>query len=484
MPTHPILFFGRLHPLIIHLPIGFLILLAIMEIASRFENFKSAGEARGIIVFMTAMSAVAAIVCGLMLSTEGGYAPHLLFWHRTLGILLGLAILTTAWSVWQRQWKLYRGALLASVLILMPASHFGGSLTHGEDYLLAYAPAWLRPKPVVAMTTTQPIHAANQAELYSDLVQPILQQNCVACHGQGKTSGQLRLDSFTAILHGGKGGPAVTSGNSSASLLIQRITLSGSDEKHMPPDGKPQPSDDQIEVLRWWIDSGAAEHESVADAKPTADQQAMVNRLLKLPEPADPTTVPPITLADVQSQLLLIVPKTGIVATPLVVDQPWLVINASLNASFGDAELAQLAPLSPNIVDLNLAHTQVTDAGLSAVAAMPNLRRLRLDRTSITDKGLASLSQLTNLEYLNLYGTGVTDQGLKSLMGLANLRQLYLWQTKVTPQAAAAFAASRTDEQKIERIKKQIEKLQEQIAGAKMTIVEGIRPTTQPTTAK
>ncbi len=484
---HPIFFFGRLHPLLVHLPIGFLILLVILEVAGRFEKFKSVIEVRGIIAFVTALSAVASVICGLMLSTEGGYAPQLLFWHKTLGILLGLAILTTAWAVWQRQWKLYHGALLTSILILMPASHFGGSLTHGEDYLLAYAPAWLRPKPVMMVPTTRPAHTTAQYEMFNDLVQPILTQNCVACHGPEKTSGQLRLDTFAAVLRGGKGGPSIVIGNASASPLIQRISMAATNEKHMPPDGKPQPSDDQIEMLRWWIDTGAAEHQTVADAKPTSDQQAMVNRLLKLPEPgetSEPQAVPPIALAELQAPLELAVKKAGVLVTPQVVDQPWLVVNAALNSSFGDAELGQLSGIAANIVDLNLAHTHITDAGLSAIAAMPNLQRLRLDRTATTDEGLGYLTKLNKLAYLNLYGTAVTDQGLKTLMGLPNLRQLYLWQTKVTPQGTAAFVASKTDEHKIDVLKKQIARLQAQISGAKLTVVESVKPTTRPTTDK
>ena len=175
----------------------------------------------------------------------------------------------------------------------------------------------------------------------------------------------------------------------------------------------------------------------------------MVTRLLKLPEPVDPTVAPPISIADAQSQIAVLSPQLGIVFTPVAVDQPWVIVNAAINHSFSDSQLAQLAPLSPNIVDLNLAGTRITDAGLSTVSTMSNLTRLRLDRTAITDAGLSKLTQLRKLTYLNLYGTNITDNGLNTLAALPNLRHLYLYQTKVDPAAAAAFAASKTDATKI-----------------------------------
>ncbi len=485
MPTAPnfVLFIGRLHPLLVHLPIGFLLALGLVELLSRFSKFRGAAAARNIILAATVVSAVITITCGLMLSTSGDYDPSLLSWHKWMGILLGLSIFASAFCVWQKQPQLYLVFLILSLIILAPASHFGGSITHGKNYLLAYAPMWLRPAadaPSQPIAKTQPGQTAAQADVYTDLVRPVFEQNCLACHNADKTSGQLRLDSVAEILHGGHTGPAIIPKNSNGSLLIQRISLAAQDAKHMPPDGKPQPTDDQIDLLKWWIDNGAPEKAKVADLNPNDDQLAMVTRLLKLPEPTDPTAAPPLSIADAQSQISVLAPKLGIVFTPFAVDQPWIIVNAAINHSFSDAQLAQLAPLGPNIVDLNLAGTKITDAGLATVSTMSNLTRLRLDRTAITDGGLTKLTKLKELSYLNLYGTPVTDKCLNALAALPNLRHLYLYQTKVDPAAAAAFAASKTDATKIARLKKQIEKLQEQVSGASVDVVEGIKPSTKP----
>jgi hypothetical protein len=304
----------------------------------------------------------------------------------------------------------------------------------------------------------------------------------MACHNADKDSGQLRLDSLAFITHGGKSGPTIVAKNSANSLIIQRILLPVDDPHHMPPAGKPQPSDDQIQLLQWWIDSGAAEHKQISDLDPSADQIALVSRLLKLPLSAEPGELKPIPLADLQPQIDSLVQQLHLVITPVAVDQPWIIVNASLSRSFGDKELAALSPLTANVVDLNLAGTHITDAGMTTVATMTNLTRLRLDRTAITDTGLVPLKKLTKLDYLNLYSTGVTDNGLKTLASLPSLRQLYLWKTKVDPAAAAAFTAAKTDNGKIAQIQKQIEKLKDQIAAQHIEVVQGLKPATMPAT--
>ncbi|MCA1964797.1 MAG: hypothetical protein LDL31_12710, partial [Prosthecobacter sp.] len=108
---------------------------------------------------------------------------------------------------------------------------------------------------------------------------------------------------------------------------------------------------------------------------------------------------------------------------------------------FTDASLDVLAPLAEKIASLDLARTQITDAGLAKVAAMKNLTELHLENTGISDAGLDHLQGLASLEYLNLYNTKVTDAGLPKLAGLAKLKALYLWQSGVTKAGVAALRA-------------------------------------------
>jgi hypothetical protein len=97
-------------------------------------------------------------------------------------------------------------------------------------------------------------------------VKPVLRQRCFACHGALKQKAKLRLDTATLVRQGGRHGPAIKPGDAVGSLLVGRIT-DPDEETRMPPEGKPL-TDQQIAVLRAWIDQGAS---APPDEKPEED---------------------------------------------------------------------------------------------------------------------------------------------------------------------------------------------------------------------
>jgi len=102
--------------------------------------------------------------------------------------------------------------------------------------------------PVTADETPPPVDYAAQ-------VRPLLKARCVACHGALKQSAGLRLDTAAALLRGGDSGAAVVAGDSTRSLLLERISAAESAER-MPPEGEPL-SAEQVRLIRDWIDAGA-----------------------------------------------------------------------------------------------------------------------------------------------------------------------------------------------------------------------------------
>ena len=87
------LFIGRFHPLVVHLPIGFLLLAAIFYYASRRTTFEPLRQAVGPTLFLGALSAILSVIFGLALANEGGYDDQALFWHKWLGI--GVALISS-----------------------------------------------------------------------------------------------------------------------------------------------------------------------------------------------------------------------------------------------------------------------------------------------------------------------------------------------------------------------------------------------------
>lgn len=471
-PTTPeiILFLGRFHALLVHLPIGFLLLLGVFEVLARFPRLKPLAQARGVMLVLTLVASVFTAGCGLMLARDGGYDAKLLALHQWTGIAVTVGVFLACLAHWRKLVPVYYVSLAGTLGVLLVASHHGGSLTHGSDYLTEYAPESLRE--LFGDDTDAPpakVAAVEQAVVFAQVVQPILAGKCAGCHNAEKLKGDLRVDSLEAMLKGGESGPAIEKGHSAKSLILTLARLPLTDEDHMPPSGKPQLTEDEIAVLAWWIDAGAPADKKVGELKPTPAVTRVVEAMFGAAEPE----LSPQKIADLQPAIEKLSVELGIGIAPLSQNEPWLACNASLNKSFGDAELAKLAPLKANLRWLDLGGTKVTDAGLAPVSEQRNLTRLHLERTAITDAGLACVAKLHNLEYLNLYGTGVTDAGIQQLRRLAKLRKLYLWQTKVTPEAAKAFAADLTDKQQIQRWRQEIEDLKSKVRAATLDINTG-----------
>lgn len=441
-----VLFFGRFHPLILHLPIGFLAIAFLLEILSRFERFHSYQPAVAPVLLLGAATAVVAASLGYMLAQGGGYNEDLLTLHQWLGIgvavasVLSFVLLQQARSGKPAMDKAYVGVFSVTVLVLMGAGHFGGSLTHGSDYLTKYMPnplrkvAGLPPKEdrEVKMITDLP-----SAVVYADIVHPILEARCVSCHNDDKKKGELMMNTVQALAAGGENGPIFVAGSAAESHLIQRIHLPKDDEEHMPPDGKSQLTDEQITLLTWWINEGASFDKTVAELTVNDDVQLVLNTLAD-PD-ANKTVVEKLLASEVapaDSQAVAQLQRAGLSVMPLAADVAWL--QATVPTNFvGDSVLQQLRPVAEQVTWLDLGNRPTSDEDLAALPQFKNLTRLHLENTAVSNAGLAHLKALPYLEYLNLYGTQVSDEGIAQLSELKNLRKLYLWQTAVTPQAAA-----------------------------------------------
>jgi mono/diheme cytochrome c family protein/YHS domain-containing protein len=481
------LFLGRLHPLLVHLPIGLIVLLVFLELLARSSRFKNANGGVGPILALAAPIAIASAACGWLLSLGGGYEDRLLQWHKWSGLAVAAACTAAALAYRLDLRKLYRFLLFASFVMVVGASHYGGALTHGQDYLSRYAPGPLRALlgGETRLAATGPPATGSEAAagraVFADVVQPILTQYCVGCHGPEKQKGKLRLDTLEGMKAGAHG-PVFIAGDSAKSLMIHFLTLPPGEDDHMPPAGKPQPTPEEIELLRWWIDAGAPTDRLVGELKPPPPVQRILEARLGT-APSKATVVASVPLDQVLPVAEKLADELGVAITALGANEPWLQCNASIaGPDFGDAALARLAPLAANLRWLDLAGTRITDAGLIQIARMPHLVRLNLSRTAVTDAGLAQLSELAELEALSLYSTAVSDAGLTSLQSLPGLRQLYLWHTQVTPDTAKAFAEARLDRAQIQRWETEIEQLKSNIKAQQVTVNLGVVSTNTAST--
>lgn len=90
---------------------------------------------------------------------------------------------------------------------------------------------------------------------YEEDVQPLLTKYCAGCHGAEEANGEFALHEYAALLKGGENGPVLASGKASESRLIH--LLEGTAEPVMPPEDEAAPTQQEIAIIKAWIDAGA-----------------------------------------------------------------------------------------------------------------------------------------------------------------------------------------------------------------------------------
>jgi len=267
---------------------------------------------------------------------------------------------------------------------------------------------------------------AEESVDFATQIQPIFAESCIGCHGEEKALGKLRLHTPAGIQEKlADDEHLLVAGKPEESEIYERITLPEDHKKRMPKQGDPLP-EDQIELVRLWIEQGAKFGE--APGETSAEEK---------PETEKPAELPALEVNPASEEATQKLIDAGALVTPLYADSPLLDVSFALsNPPAGDEELALLVDVAEQVVNLNLAGAEVSSDGWAPLAELKNLSRLHLENSSIEDASLAHLAGSSRLEYLNLYGTDITDEGLFHLEGLKRLRKIYLWKTGVSYDAA------------------------------------------------
>jgi hypothetical protein len=93
---------------------------------------------------------------------------------------------------------------------------------------------------------------------YDTDIKPIFDAACIKCHGDMKPRGGIKLNSLEGTTKGGTDGPILTVGDSSKGSLVMAVAHIGDSGSFMPKgNGAKKLTDDQIGLIRAWIDQGA-----------------------------------------------------------------------------------------------------------------------------------------------------------------------------------------------------------------------------------
>lgn len=427
--NHFIEFFGRLHPLIVHLPIGFLLLGLLLQWYNKKQQYQLE-KAIAIAFLWGGILAMFACITGYILYTKEGFAYDTVKPHLWFGIITAVFAFVCYIRISKAALKKIPATIfsLAILVLISLTGHFGGNITHGTDYLTEPLPASVK-KFIGADATSGEEIVLNEENykdvvVYTDIIQPILNNKCVSCHGDKKTKGKLALHTPEAIEKGGKNGMVLDLEQPDSSALYHRLILPEDSKKHMPPKDKTQLTKEEVALIGAWVRSGASFNKTVATLQLPKElfssfwQQEKSN---ELPEVAV-KPVPEKTLDELKDK--------GFNVKPLGDSSNFIEVSCINYDSFSDADFSLLKDVQEQIAYLDLRHTRITDAIFKNIAKLPNLVWLKLDHTSVTGKNMEELKNLSSLLSISLTYTKFSKEYLRNLKGFPALEQVYLFQSE------------------------------------------------------
>ena len=241
-------------------------------------------------------------------------------------------------------------------------------MTHGVDYLKI--PEF---ENKTALVSYDSIHVFNQ------VITPIFDSKCVKCHNINKSKGDLMLTSVDQIMKGGEYGKIIEVSNSDKSRLYTYLNLPLDDEHHMPPDGNAQPTENEIELIKLWIDNGAD-----------------FENYLQIGED------------DYSKEILDFLPKQIADVDPPKRSQLEKLIENEFRIERISSE--------NNFIDIKFQGKTFKQSYFNLLSKVgENIKRLDLSFVDLSSVNLSKLDDLENLTYLNLNNTSLSSEDLEKL---------------------------------------------------------------------
>lgn len=417
---------GHLHPLFVHLPIGIIMLAFILEVYGRIRAKESFSEVVEFTLLIAGITALLSLGTGWLLGEESGYDEDSLFLHRWMAV----AFTTTTVLLYlvkrsKASWvsKTYIPMFLIVLALISLTGHFGGNMTHGEDYL------FIKEQQEVVITNIE------EAQVYAQVIQPILDDKCVSCHNANKAKGGLLMNNSNEITKGGDSGNLFdTISGEEQSLFLARVHLPLENEDHMPPKGKVQLTDNEKALLEWWIENKNC-FECQVNELPR--EEKMIAILTSLEKDTSAIAVLAKEAQEVPKEWIQGVRNAGISIQTLSGKNHLLAVSMASMDAITANKLELLEEYAPNIIEMDFGFSNFNDELMSGLSPFKNLLKLKLQHTKVTDAITKELKDFELLESLNLYGTAVTDKLILKLKDNKKLQNIYLWKTDVSTDGLA-----------------------------------------------
>jgi mono/diheme cytochrome c family protein len=403
-----LLWFGKLHPLVLHFPI--VIGIAIIIYFLFFQNRPLEENTEKLVLVGNALTASIVALLGLFLSKQDAYTATTLNLHKWGGV--SIAFISGSFIYIKNiSSSLKKILAIGYLFVLLFFTHQGALLTHGENALSI-------PEPVVVKTEEVKKNDSSLT-VYEKAIEPILAQKCVSCHGPEKIKGNLQLQSPELIIKGGKDGNILNGIQNEEALLLQRIHLPNTDEKHMPPDGKLQLTIEELNLLSKWVKAGGNFTKKISELTKT-DSLSILAMAYKAPTKSsgDNKNNAP-DLKEYNSSYLTV--------NYLFNGSEEIEVNFFQSSFYKKEQLTNLLKIKDKIVSLNMQGMPLTKEDLAIIVQFTHLKKLNLNYTKLALNDLEPLKTMTSLKNLSICGMELNQNSLTKFLEKSTFSEIHIW---------------------------------------------------------
>jgi hypothetical protein len=382
------MFAGRFHVLFLHLPIGGMFALICIRLLKKTMQQEPYEHIFNLVLSNVVLVSLLSAITGLFIAASGDYSEEAVALHRKAGMTF--SVLLYAFSVLRHYLGVMAETLLFTLLIfvLVFTGHQGGVITHGTEFFA------LNPDQTDETDTTD----WNKKPVFESAIMPVMQKKCTSCHNEQKSKGGLRLTDTASWQNGGKSGALLIAGDVNNSLIINRLLLPMDDEHHMPPAEKPQLTEEEINLLRIWIESGASYTKTIQNYSENDSLMAIVSAMIFKTSRKEKQ----YTFVHAPKEVVSRLNNPYVSVKPVYAGSPALSASFFVASAYQTASLDALKTIGEQLVHLNLSGMPLGGKDFEIIASFRNLERLYLNNTAISDQDIKLLEKLQNLVYLSM----------------------------------------------------------------------------------